>query len=85
MADRDATVRWRPAVARSTKAPNRGVRVPADGLVRDSEERQAETPYHAMTTEEFRQVLDLKRITADTELWVRLTGVRPTGNPVTIL
>ncbi len=46
MADRDAAVRWRPAVARRTKAPNQGVRIPADGLVRvseDSEERQAET------------------------------------------
>ena len=49
----------------------RGVRIPAD--------------YHAMTTEEFRQGIDLKRITADTEQRVRLTGLRPTGNTVTIL
>jgi hypothetical protein len=55
-----------------------GVRRPADGLVRDSEERQAETTYHAMTTEEFRQVMDLKRIIADTEVRVRLTALRPT-------
>jgi hypothetical protein len=49
----------------------RGVRSPAD--------------YHAMTTEEFRHVLDLKRITADTEGRGRLTALRPTGNTVTIL
>jgi hypothetical protein len=49
----------------------RGVRSPAD--------------YHAMTTEEFLQGIDLKRITADTELRVRLTALRPAGNTVTIL
>jgi hypothetical protein len=42
-------------------------------------------PYHAMTTEEFFQGIDLKRITADTELRVRLTALRPAGNTVTIL
>ncbi len=63
----------------------RGVRSPVDGLVPDSEDRQAETTYHAMTTEEFRQMIDLTRITADTALRIRLTALRLTGDTVTIL
>ena len=62
----------------------RGVRRPADGLVRDSEECRAETTHHAMTTEVFPQVIDLKRITADTESRIRLTASRSTGISVTI-
>ncbi len=62
----------------------RGVHSPADSQVRDSEERQAETIHRAMTTEVFPHVLDLKRITADTELRIRLTGLQSAGNTVTI-
>jgi hypothetical protein len=62
----------------------RGVHSPADWQVRDSEERQAETIHHAMTTEVLPQVIDFKRITADTGSRMSLTGLQSVGNTVTI-